>query len=81
MTERKISHKEQHSQSVDESISPIYVPLQPEWEDTMTMQEPLMARGDFSNAWVMYDEDELPANVGRPTAMEGPDDGQPKPKS
>ncbi len=58
-----------HQQNVDESISPIYQPLQPDWNDTETLHRPLMARGDFSNAWVVYDEDELPPEVIRPSAL------------
>lgn len=68
-------------QRVDNSISPIYVPLEPAWADSETMHEPLMARGCFSNAWVMYDDSELPPDVGRPTAMTGQADDDPRPQN
>jgi hypothetical protein len=61
---------------IDQNIAPIYMPLEPDWADIKTMHEPLMARGYFSNSWVMYDQEELPPLVGRPTAMQGAEDDQ-----
>lgn len=44
---------------VDTNVSPIYQPLDPEWADT-TLHDPLLARGWFSNAWVLYGEEDIP---------------------
>lgn len=50
-------------EQVELNQSPIYVPLDPDWADSKTMHDPLMARGWFSNAWVMYEPSELPGDM------------------
>ncbi len=69
MAKHDKKRKRATSQNVEQHSAPIYQALQPDWNDTETLHRPLMARGDFSNAWVLYDQDELPAEVERPTAM------------
>jgi hypothetical protein len=69
MAERKHHQNGANDQNVMQQLSPIYQALQPDWNKTETLHRPLIARGDFSNAWVFYDQSELPPKVQRPTAM------------
>ncbi len=55
-----MGNRPKDKERVDANVSPIYQPLEPEWADTTTLHDPLLARGWFSNAWVFYGDDDIP---------------------